>query len=397
MRIVFRTALFLAALVAAPAVQGQRRPVVAPGTPPPPPLEPAKPPEPVAVPAPPPEPGKPPPPPPASPPGPTPVGSGGAPDAGAALAPPPKPAPPPPQPEELVFRRRFQRHNFTLRLKPAEPKPNQLVEVVFEISRRLESPDPVYGDRRPLEGATLLLSLRADTRSPPRVVALHALMDAGEYGARFVLAAKGQYRLEVEEVKKPDAEHGEMTVSGEFTVGIGEPTTMLSEDVEPGARAPVAAGSRRAIRAGAADGDPDAAFEAAGLQPVMRPIGKAWIDLHAGLADARSKPADLEALAKDLHKLSASIRGKAPAFKITATQEFDIYAERVEAAIGELATSLGDRARARDKMVEIENRHCVACHAKYRFDLTDDLSQWPNFPLKAAPPVERPGKRPARR
>ncbi len=373
----------LAAVLPVPVALAQRRPVVGPGQTQP------KPPE--QTPEPKPEPMPEPPPPAAA----------VQPDAGPAKAAapqlpaaPPKPEPPPPPPEELVFRRRFNKWNFNMKMRPGDPQPNRTVEVVFEITRKLESPDPVYGDRRPEESKQLLLAVRPDTAKAVAVTyALHPTLDAGNYGVRFMVPQKGQYRLELSEMKKPDAEVGELALQGEFTIGVGEPTIMRTEEADPGSRIAVGAG-RRALRAGS---DDDSALEASGLQPVMRPLGKAWIRLLSELAQPKPTPAELASLAKILREQAGRVRGKSPLTKAGASGEFDIYAERLEAAMGELEKSLSSPEKAREEMAQMESAHCLRCHVKFRFDVTDDLSQWPNFPPKAAPPPPRVGKKPVRR
>ena len=295
-------------------------------------------------------------------------------------APPAKPGPPPPPPAELLFRHRFGPWNMVFRLKPGEPKPGHPVEVVFEVSRRLESPDPVYGDRKPLEGATLLLT--AQKQRATVVIVLHPLVDAGEYGARFSLPDRGQWTLTISQPKRADEEHGETPVNGEFTIGVGEPTVMPSEATEASATA-----ARGPLHRGT-EAEPDAAS----LQGVMRSLGKNWVDLLGGLADTRASAKDLTALSKSVSQLAGQVKGKAPRSAAGSSTEFDLESEHFQASVADLDKNSSDRSRMRQRMSEIETANCLSCHARFFYRITDDTSQWPKFTIKQpdAPKRRRP-------
>jgi hypothetical protein len=298
-----------------------------------------------------------------------------------AAAPPPKPGPPPPPPPELAFRKRFGPWNVGLRLVPGVPKPGGLIEAVFEVSRRLEAPDPVYGDRKPLEGAVLVLQVHKDSKSPSFLVALHPLLDAGEYGARFSVPERGQWSFQVTEAKKPDEEHGEVLLDAEFTVGIGEVTTMASEAAEAGLGG---ASARGPLRKSSGQDDADQP----GLRGLMQRLGKGWIDLLIAEGDTHTTPKEISALGKTISQLAGEVKGKAPDSAAGSVSEFDLAAEHLQSAAFDLEKGLGDRTKTQQSMIEIENTNCLSCHAKYWFEITSDLSEWPTFRIKTPPAVE---------
>ncbi|MHB8419723.1 MAG: hypothetical protein ACYDCL_16730 [Myxococcales bacterium] len=94
---------------------------------------------------------------------------------------------------ELLLTKRFESYAFTLHVRPAQPKPGKLLEIVVDVSEVLDPPDPEYGDHKPLTGETLVAHVEGVGR-----FLLHPLeRDDGAYGFHFTPTGAGNRSVEI--------------------------------------------------------------------------------------------------------------------------------------------------------------------------------------------------------
>jgi hypothetical protein len=258
------------------------------------------------------------------------------------------PTAPPPAEYTLVVKEGAWRVRVTLR--PGQPEPGQVLEVLLDVARHPEIPDPTYGDRLPLQGATLAL-----TMSGPGQRSRHRawpLGDAGIYGVHWTPPARGLWTLSLEPLEgKPEAPRLS------FQVGVGVPMPASSEGQ--------AVRSTRVVLAGAP------APRASGKQTVrelMQELTRHWLALDRAGADAKAELAALGPLAD-------ALQGTAPAAFSAEAAEYDALARALRTSVDRVA------AGKREEHVKLQNEEeattCLQCHAKFRDRVVEDLRGWP--------------------
>ena len=281
-----------------------------------------------------------------------------------------KPPPPPKKivnPAEVTYRKKTEDHLFVLRVRPGEPKPGQTVELLLELSKLHDPPDPVVGDREPVAGAELVVSLEKGGAAPEHL--LHALDQPGQYGAHITAGEAGLYTVRIA------SRSGDAALAASFPLGIGVPTPVRPDDVA----ATLAAASRgphRAVRSRKqAAGD----TVHAALPEIMRQLGEKLLALDAALSGQGDAAAQAHAMAE----LSKAIAGQTPPQNSERPAEFDQQAGELTHALGLLAQN-----PTRAKLADVEQNHCWKCHAEYRFGVASDVSGWPKF-VAAEPQEEK--------
>ena len=112
---------------------------------------------------------------------------------------------------EAVYSKRRESTAYSLRIRPAQPRPGQLVEAIVELSEILENPDPEYGDRKPVTGEGLVAHVEGVGR-----FVLHPMdRDAGGYGFHFTAPGKGSRQIEIARL------NGRPGLSVDFNVPLG--------------------------------------------------------------------------------------------------------------------------------------------------------------------------------
>ncbi len=112
---------------------------------------------------------------------------------------------------EAIYRKKYESDAFALHVRPAQPKPGQLVEVVLDATEILDPPDPEIGDRKPVTGETIV----AHVEGVGRFLAHPISGDAGAYGFHFVAPAKGERHVEFSRL---DGRHG---LDVDFAIPVG--------------------------------------------------------------------------------------------------------------------------------------------------------------------------------
>ena len=276
---------------------------------------------------------------------------------------------------ELRYTRRVGDFVYQVHVRPGEPKPGTPIELFLRVNELLPIPDPALGDRRPLEGGRLLVTVKGNGSS--RTYRTHALLDAGTYGTHFTVDAPGLYDLAIERLGARRPERFEVRL------GVGTET--------PGIATPEA-GPRRRDRDGVVEGiemvgvaGPDDAT----IAGVMDELGRRWMELDrlAGSEDAA------EAL-RAVREQAALAAGKMPQGRGGNPTEFDQLVAGLADRLAALEGATGDRTALRAGMLRVQEEVCMRCHALYRHGIAESVAAWPDFSPKEK--LEPPAAEPAR-
>lgn len=263
-------------------------------------------------------------------------------------APAPAAAEPPPIEYTLTVKEAAWRVRVTLR--PGRPEPGEPLEILLDVARHPDIPDPTYGDRIPLDKARLALSLSGPGHRQRH--RLWPLGDAGIYGTHWTPPARGLWTATLEPLDtKAEAPH----VSFQLGAGVPMPASTEGQAVH----------ASRVILAGAA---PSAVAPGRSLRDVMHELGDRW---GRALEDKTVDPAVLKILAA----LSRAAAGHAPPKLAADAAEFDKLATELADTIEVLAASPADQRHG--KLADLNVDSCLRCHTKFRDGIVSDLSRWP--------------------
>ncbi len=107
------------------------------------------------------------------------------------------PAAVPHKPAQLKFRQTSQKIDYELVIRPGVPDSGATAEVELVIEELLESPDPTYGSRRPLNEANVHAVLVGGKKKVATARRGVRLADAGTYGFTFTATEPGLYGLHI--------------------------------------------------------------------------------------------------------------------------------------------------------------------------------------------------------
>ncbi|MFN7133911.1 MAG: hypothetical protein ACK4N5_17680, partial [Myxococcales bacterium] len=270
---------------------------------------------------------------------------------------------------------------ITLRVRPAQPQPGRPTTMLFEVAKVLDIPDPVIGDRAPVENANLVLTLTGSGKNATVVrQRLNPMRDAGIYGAHFTATEPGVYKLDLQQQLPGDAEIGDVAIAADFPLGIGVPTPApAAEEEESTGRKDR---SRGRGRAGAVKSITERDQAPEGVGDVMGQLGAAWLRLTDRLEDPKASAEELATHAKAIAELSGKVEGQVPVPMAMHGKEFNLYAGQLHDALKELPAQLADRAKVKATLTRVEQGTCLKCHARFRYQITDDVSSWPKFEPK---------------
>jgi hypothetical protein len=325
----------------------------------------------------------------------------------AAAAPAAAPAAPPPAPElpERVIEKRDDVYVAKIVVRPGNLRVRRTADVSVDLQKVLDIPDPVTGDRASLNSARTYVTVLPPAPPPqpeppkgkkappppaPPVASRYQLWpvpSTGTYGFHFTPELDGVYQLTVVGTD-PTAE----TFNGEprkfevtFRVGVGSAAAQTEVSAGSG-------GSRRASRR--ALGGSESGGEANKLQKIMEEVGPRWLDLADTLQrwPAKGPHADATAEARAIAALLDSAKGLAPEGTTSASAEFDKLAAAAAASLNDLAALAEADGKEKDRaprlaaataaFEKVELQSCTQCHAKFRWGVTTDLSEWPKFSAK---------------
>lgn len=258
-------------------------------------------------------------------------------------------------PAEVRYLTRKGNLHVEMSVRPGIPQPGEPVVIGWLLQEHLHIPDPYLGDRKPLSGVDLVVTVGGPEAN--RVYELHPTGRPGAYGFTFTPHASGVYGVHL---ARRDGRAG---YEAEMQLPVGQPPLASSRNLEV----------RRIARAPQAPDD---------FGATMRELGRRWIRLER----AAGTPAAAQAHA-DLLGFAESLRDGAPEKARPA------FAGMVQ-AIASIPTK-GSRQAILSRMDEVNFQSCLRCHAVGRFEFAEDVSAWPayrpNPDLK--PPVPTGGGR----
>lgn len=305
-----------------------------------------------------------------------------APAAPAKPAAPVKPAAP--EPEERIIEKRDADYVLRLTLRPGNVKPGHVAQGDVEIIRTLQIPDPVSGDQLPIAGIQPVATVKPPepvaTKGKPAAAAptlrylLWPTANPGVYAFHFTATEDGIYEISIagaEAARTGEEESDSRSFKADYRIGVG--TAAAQTEQSQGGTA-TRRSTRRPIGAGAAGENEKK------LVKIMREMGDHFMALEA----SNRTPTDAASDAHAIAALFAQTKGLAPEQSGGDAEEFDKLSTRAAAAFEEFATAASAKgAKAKPALEPTELVGCTQCHAKYRFQITDDLSAWPKFAQKA--------------
>lgn len=289
--------------------------------------------------------------------------------------------------QELRFTKRVSNTVLVMQVSPELPLPGAPVEAQFRLHEILPTPDPRYGDRRPVEKAKMVATV-AGPNGVSRTFQVHPLGIPGSYGVHFTPSAgAGLYKITVER------QDGRRVQSTDFTLGVGVDTPGVADRAEMEKR------RRRISGSGVVEGIEKVGVpgpDETRLTGVMGELGRRWMELDrlAGTPEAA------EAAAK-VREQAAKIAGKTPSIAGGSETEFDALANALAERLAALEEKAADKHGLMSSMEQIQNESCMRCHAKYRHQFADSVTTWPDFrvkqklePIAPTAPASTGGRRP---
>jgi hypothetical protein len=249
---------------------------------------------------------------------------------------------------EALLRRRIGLLAYVLHVRPSQPVPGQVVELVVDLAEVVEPPDPDIGDRRPMENQQLVATVQG-----LGAYQLHpAGGNAGAYGFHFTPPSKGirEVELKVEGRSEPAAVF-RVNIGGEQkATGKGETLELRSWETGRGSDA---------------------------LGRNMYQLGNVWGQLWLlsrgeGKGDLATLTKLYAGLAKELSTMPLPRRADRTLFQELAGKL---------AATGETAQAV-KASGLRDFMTATQTQQCNRCHVVFDYRFTDNVDTWPNFTVR---------------
>lgn len=299
-----------------------------------------------------------------------------------------------PLPERLIEKRVGAR-NFRLTLQPGDLQEGKVAVATVEIQRVLDIPDPVTGRTRPLQELEPVaelspsLELRRTRNAPKTVLAkMWPASDPGTYAFHFTPEADGVYTLEIR-ANEPGEDGSPRPFDVNFRLGVGSAVAETEQGSGTGA-------SRRGGRRPVGPGVRQQSLRAQ-LQSLMEEVGEAYLALHSsveGLPARGAVPkARRDALAKDARELGELLKktaGTVPVGHKSSADEYDQLVNEAVLTLEGLASTAETQTTAAASSAafrQVQAVGCLKCHAKYRWNVADDLNEdgwpWPQPSAKA--------------
>ena len=313
-----------------------------------------------------------------------------------AAAPAPAPVAIPDLPERYI-EKRVGPYDVTLILKPGNLKVHRTANVALDLEKVLDIPDPVTGDRRPMVSGEPYARVEPPaapeekrrgrhheetTAAEPQSFRLWPGDESGQFGFHFTPEVDGLYTVTiVGRDPKGDADEPK-TFEVPFRIGVG--TFALQTEVSEGAGA-VHREARHPV------GVSVRAPQVDHLRLAMERIGQRYLDLGDLLRAWPRRGPNVEAAAeaRAVASLVASTKGMVPPDRTAAADEFDQLTAQSAQGFQDVATAAEAKGRGNHQREALAAyaglmpASCNECHAKFRWGVTNDLSQWPKFTEKA--------------
>lgn len=263
-------------------------------------------------------------------------------------------------------------HVFQVVIEPGQVAVGHGVTMTLELNRVPKVPDPTFGDRVPVRGASLVAVVAPESDSNAKVrYAMHPLAGAGTYGFHWTPESRGMYTLAFE---RRDGKIPEV----EFKVGVGVKTPKQDDaDSSLGGGGP---GLHRArIHDGAAVIGP-LTPNAAG--PTAKSLMKGMTDAAGVLSDAfRHRPmkSTIDDAVATLAAQAKKLPGTVPDKYRVAASDYDAMAKQLQSKLADLASTAdaGHMRKAGSQWRDIVDNTCTRCHVKFWWAVTPDLGSWP--------------------
>jgi hypothetical protein len=252
---------------------------------------------------------------------------------------------------EALLRRRIGLLAYQLHVRPSQPVPGQVAELVVDLAEVVEPPDPDIGDRRPMDNQQLVGTVQGMGGYQ-----LHpAGGNAGAYGFHFTPQTKGIREVEIKiEGRSEPAAVFRVNIGGEQkATGKGETLELRSWESGRGSDA---------------------------LGRNMYELGNVWGQLW--LLSRGEGKGDLATLVKLYSGLGQQLSSMPLPRRADRTLFQDLAGKL--AATGETAQVIKPSG-LRDFMSTTQTQQCNRCHVVFDYRFTNDVSQWPSFTVGGEP------------
>lgn len=313
----------------------------------------------------------------------------------------PLPPPPPPEPADRTIEKQQGSYVAKLVMRPGILKAHRQADFTIDLQKILEIPDPSTGDRTVMNSPRSYAVVQAPAPAAPEPVKgkkappapsapapvayqLWSNSSTGSFGFHFTPAYDGVYEIKVVGFDAPaDGSTDPRSFSLSFRVGVGAASGQT--EVSTGSAA-ARRGSRRPVGG-------NATADATKLQRLMADVGQRWLDLSRSIEawPAKGGHPDAALELRIIEAVLAEAKGLVPEDRQSAAAEFDKLVAGAGTAIEEVATAW-DAAEGKDRAARmsaataavdrLEQQSCNQCHAKFRWGLSTDVSDWPKFKLK---------------
>lgn len=120
---------------------------------------------------------------------------------------------------EALVSRTLESTAFTLHVRPSQPKPGRVVEIVLEVNEVMDPPDPEFGERKPMTGEVLVAHVEGVGR-----FLMHPIeRNDGAYGFHFTPSAAGNRSIDFDRL------NGKPGIKVTFNVAVGQPPAKGAE------------------------------------------------------------------------------------------------------------------------------------------------------------------------
>lgn len=280
--------------------------------------------------------------------------------------------------ETTVIQKSASGYSLIVTVTPKVRDAARRVSVTLDLAETPAVPDPTFGDRVPVRGASLIAAVHREG-GPTTHYGLHPLMGAGVYGFHFTPSTTGLYHIVF---RQRGADLPEL----DFAVGVGV-------DTPDEAKAPAQAmGLRETLRGGGAR--PIGTLQGPILpnsgKPNARKVMEAMAEPAGLLSEALYKKRPLrsevdpaiDALLGEAKKLGGTV----PDRYRSAASDYDQMASelvsKLEALKKKAAAGPRKAAATRAAWGKVLDGTCARCHVKFWWAITPDLAAWPRIEPK---------------
>jgi hypothetical protein len=255
-------------------------------------------------------------------------------------------------------------HAFQVTLSPGQPAAEHGESITLDLNRIPKVPDPTYGDRVPVQGASLVAVVTKDGDAATAVrYTMHPAGGQGTYGFHWTPETRGLYALAFE---RRDGDIPEAS----FKIGVGVATPKQDQGAGDDHQAPPS---------GAVSGPLMPTSAGPTAAEIMKPMTDPAGFLGDALARRRPSKDDVTSAIAALAAQAKKLPGTCPDNYHIAASDYDAMARQLQQRLAQMSmsASAGQMKQVREQWHQTLADTCTRCHVKFWWAITGDLSTWP--------------------